>query len=165
MVLKVAFLDFLFMKSGFVLIVTFTLRPYLFNSSPRPHLKSVVLWSHDLPATAKGLLSQSAVTCLLRIVHFSAQLELQIVCVTSSQGLWQLSFRNTLSDKERYITSQIMQPLLLVFNYPPAGNNNCSFPYAYFGARLKLLITCTFLASLKQLDFFPCLFPVFAASG
>lgn len=48
-----------------------------------------------------------------------------------------------------------MQSLLFVFNYPPVGNNNWSFPYAYFGARLKLLIISTFLASLNQGLFFP----------
>lgn len=150
-VLKVTFVHVLFMKSGFVLTVTFMLRPYLFFS---PDLKSVVLWSYDLPATVKGPLSQSAVTCLLRIVHFSAQLELQILCVTSSQGLWQLSFRNMLSDKERCIISQIMQSLLFVFNYPPVGNNNSGFSYVLVWCKVEAF-NHMYISSFLKAGFFP----------
>lgn len=119
-----------------------------------PDLKSVVLWSYDLPATVKGPLSQSAVTCLLRIVHFSAQLELQILCVTSSQGLWQLSFRNMLSDKERCIISQIMQSLLFVFNYPPVGNNNSGFSYVLVWCKVEAF-NHMYISSFLKAGFFP----------
>lgn len=153
-VLKVAFLDFLFMKSGFVLTVTFVLRPYLYNSSPHNPISKSVLWSHDLPDTAKGLLSQSEMTCLLRIMHFFAQLELKIICVTSSQGLWRLSFRNMLSDKERCVTSPIMQTLLFVFNYPLMGNNNCSFPYALFWCKVEAFHHMYISSFLKSFIFF-----------
>lgn len=160
--LKVTFLDFPFMKSGFVLIATFVLRPYLYNSSPcNPIWKSVFLWSHNLPATAKGLHSQSEMTRLLRIMHFSAQLELKIVYVTPSQGPWQLSFRNMLSDKERCVTSLIMQTLLFVFNYPLMGNNNCSFPYALFWCKVEAFHHMYISIFLKTVSLFFLLVPNF----
>lgn len=155
--LKVAFLDFPFMKSGFVLIATFVLRPYLFNSSPcNPIWKSVFLRSHNLPATAKGLLSQSEMTR-----HFSAQLDLKIVYVTPSQGPWQLSFRNMLSDKERCVTSLIMQTLLFVFNYPLMGNNNCSFPYPLFWCKVEAFHHMYISIFLKTVSLFFLLVPNF----
>lgn len=132
--LKVTFLAFLCMKSAFVLIVTFVLRLYLFNP---PFLFFPFffppIWSRLLEVVVTHSSNHSqrtplrvcndmssencAFLCTIRdwnsLCHIKPRL---VTAVIQEYAFWQREMYN-LRD----------QSVLFVFNYPPVGNNNCSF--------------------------------------